>query len=104
MADPSHVELAAPNDEEQGLLRDPDSFANSVTGVMKIKVPHGKKEEFDRWMAEMNEINPLQPGFVEREVLRLTAVPNGPEDVVIILRYDSYENLRYWLISDIRVI
>jgi antibiotic biosynthesis monooxygenase (ABM) superfamily enzyme len=71
-----------------------------VTVIVRHKVRKGQEQAFEAWMTGMAHAELKFPGHLGLNVIRPTHADN-PEYVVII-RFDTYENLRKWEESDAR--
>ena len=79
--------------------RDPMEAESSgpVTAVVQLRVRPGVEKEFLKWQAEIEAAQSAFPGYQGVEVQ--PPVAGLQEDYVILLRFDSAQNLDGWLAS-----
>jgi len=71
-----------------------------LTVIIQRKAVKGKSVEMEQALAEISELAAQFPGNLGQNIIR-PVDPNNPE-YVIIIRFDSYENLMNWHTSDVR--
>ena len=68
--------------------------------VVSTRVKAGREHEYRQWQDTIDKETARFPGFMGNEVF--PPVPGLQDEWVVVVRFDSSENLRRWLESDVR--
>ena len=76
----------------------PDQHSE-VTSVIRHKIKEGEQAAYETWLREIVPLAAQRPGHRGVNVIR---PPAGSTEYTVILHFDTIDNLRAWLDSDVR--
>lgn len=71
-----------------------------VTTIVTWKIQEGREKQFETWRHEIEAAATKFPGHLG---VNLIVPNNGSREYTVIFRFDTYEHLRTWQESDIRL-